>query len=270
MIEVADVTAGITATAVFFCNVTGASGADNIGYLWTQTLNGVFPVERFPAVIYENRVLDFRTSTLMIPNLSGLEQNYDYSCTVSIGGMEIGSGTGTLTSPGVYSGLLACFVDNNVHITDTLTLSLPPPLSLSHFSLYLSLSVGPMILVGPDDQELQAGERLVLNCVGQNNEDATMPLRVNWFFTSFDSQFPQRLYNSTDPRVDESRLPDNITVNSTFVIDPVMATDGGVYGCQVSNRDGILPVEQNATVNVLCKYYTMVWLELVSIGWAWF
>ena len=113
-----------------------------------------------------------------------------------------------------------------------------------------------MILVGPDDQELQAGERLVLNCVGQNNEDATMPLRVNWFFTSFDSQFPQRLYNNTDQRVDEIRLPNNITVNSTFTIDPVMASDGGVYGCQVSNRDGVLPVEQNATVNVLCKYCT--------------
>ena len=117
-----------------------------------------------------------------------------------------------------------------------------------------------MILVGPDDQELQAGERLVLNCIGQNNEDATMPLRVNWFFTSFDSQFPQRLsYTIDDLRVNEIRLPDNIT-NSTFVIDPVMATDGGVYRCLVYNRDGIFPVvvEQNATVNVLCKYCTRV------------
>ena len=112
-----------------------------------------------------------------------------------------------------------------------------------------------MILVGPDDQELQAGERLVLNCIRQNNEDATMPLRVNWFFTSFDNKFPQRLYNNTDPRVTDIRMPNNI-INSTFIIDPVMATDGGVYACQVSNRDGILPVEQNATVIVFCKYCT--------------
>ena len=115
-----------------------------------------------------------------------------------------------------------------------------------------------MILVGPDDQELQAGERLVLNCIRQNNEDATMPLRVNWFFTSFGSQFPQRLYTIDDSEVTEIRLPDNITVNSTFVIDRVMATDGGMYGCQVSNRDGVLPVEQNATVIVFCKYCSRV------------
>ena len=129
-IEVADVTAGITATAVFFCNVTGASGAD-VRYFWTQTVNGVIPETRFPIVIYEDRIIGLRTSMLSIFNLSGLEQNYDYACTVSIGGMEIGSATGTLTSPGVYSGLPACFVDNNVHITDTLTLSLSLPPSLS-------------------------------------------------------------------------------------------------------------------------------------------
>ena len=105
MIEVADVTAGITATAVFFCNVTGASVADNIGYLWTQTLNGVFPEERFPAEIYENRIIGFRTSMLSIFNLSGLEQNFDYTCAVSINNIVIGSATGTLTSPGVYFGL---------------------------------------------------------------------------------------------------------------------------------------------------------------------
>ena len=101
-IEVADVTAGITATAVFSCDVTGAGGVD-VCYFWTQTRNGVFPEERFPAVIYEDRIIGLRTPTLMIPNLSGLEQDFDYTCTVSIGGMRIGSGTGTLTSPGVYS-----------------------------------------------------------------------------------------------------------------------------------------------------------------------
>ena len=117
-----------------------------------------------------------------------------------------------------------------------------------------------MILVGPESQELQAGERLALNCTGQNNEDATMPLRVNWFFISFDSQNSQDLYNITDPRVNEIRLPDNITVNSFFVIDSVMATNGGVYGCQVSNRDGVLPVEQNANVTVFCKWFCPEWL----------
>ncbi len=136
---------------------------------------------------------------------------------------------------------------------------LPHPLSLSFslsFSFALSLSVGPTIDTGPVDQELEAGERLALNCTGVNNPDATMPLRVNWFLTSFDSQFPQDLYNISDPRVVEIRMPDNITVMSFFVIDPVMASDAGVYGCQVSNRDGILPIERNATVNVLCECCT--------------
>ena len=114
-----------------------------------------------------------------------------------------------------------------------------------------------MILVGPDDQELQAGQRLVLNCIGQNNEDATMPLRVNWLFTSFDSQFPQTLYTIDDPQVEEIRLPDNIT-NSSLILDPVNATSGGMYECRISNRDGILPIEQNATVIVFCKYFTRV------------
>ena len=110
-IEVADVTAGITATAVFFCNVTGASGTD-VSYLWAQTKNGVFPVDRFPAVIYDgNRVTGVTMSTLMIRNLGEREQDFDYTCTVSINNMEIGSATGTLTSPGVYSGLLFAFRD---------------------------------------------------------------------------------------------------------------------------------------------------------------
>ena len=116
-----------------------------------------------------------------------------------------------------------------------------------------------MILVGPDDQELQAGERLVLRCSGQNNEDATMPLRINWFFTSFDSEFPQRLYTIDNPQVNETRLPDNVNiVNSSFVNNSVIASNGGVYGCQVSNRDGVFPVEQNATVIVFCKYCSRV------------
>jgi hypothetical protein len=110
-----------------------------------------------------------------------------------------------------------------------------------------------MIATGPVDQELQAGDRLALSCIGVNNADATMPLRINWMFTSFDSQFPESLYNITDPRVNETRMADNITVTSSFIIDPVLATDAGVYGCQVSNRDGIPAIEQNASVNVLCK-----------------
>ena len=69
-------------------------------------MNGVFPEVRFPPVIYEDRVIGFRTPTLMIPNLSGLEQDFNYTCTVSISGLEIGSATGTLASPGVYSRLL--------------------------------------------------------------------------------------------------------------------------------------------------------------------
>jgi hypothetical protein len=110
------------------------------------------------------------------------------------------------------------------------------------------------------DQELQARERLALNCTGVNNDVATMPLRINWVFTSFDNQFPQESYNVTDPRISEIRMADNIIVISFFVIDPVMATDAGVYGCQVSNRVGTLPIEQNATVNVFCKWFSLEWL----------
>ena len=102
-IEVANVVAGITATAEFFCDVTGATVANGVTYRWRQTQNGVIPEETFPSVIYENRVSGRDMATLLIRNLSGLEQNYDYTCTVSINGMVIGSATGTLTSPSVYS-----------------------------------------------------------------------------------------------------------------------------------------------------------------------
>ena len=99
VIEVADVTAGITAIAVFFCNVTGATGG--VTYMWQQTLNGIIPSIAFPSVIYDNRVTGHRMATLRIFDLSGIEQNYDYTCFVSINDMVIiGSATGTLTSPG--------------------------------------------------------------------------------------------------------------------------------------------------------------------------
>jgi hypothetical protein len=122
-----------------------------------------------------------------------------------------------------------------------------------------------MIDTGPVNQELQAGERLNLSCTGVNNDDATMPLRINWMFNSFDSQFPQGLYNVTDPRVNEIRMTDNITVISFFIIDPVMETDAGVYACQVSNRDGIPPIEQNANVNILCECRTRVLSRVATI-----
>ena len=103
-ITVADVTAGITARAVFFCDVTGATIADGVSYSWRQTQNGVFPVDAFPAQIFDQRVSGNFLDTLTITYLSGLEQNYDYRCTVSIGGMMnvIGFATGSLTSPGLY------------------------------------------------------------------------------------------------------------------------------------------------------------------------
>ena len=95
-------TAGISATAVFFCNVTGAT--NGVTYRWRQTQNGVIPVNVFPMEIFgTDRVIGRDMAILRIKELGGLEQNYDYTCTVSISGMEIGSATGTLTSPGVYS-----------------------------------------------------------------------------------------------------------------------------------------------------------------------
>ena len=108
VITVTDVTAGITATAVFFCNVTGATIADGVSYSWRLTQNGVFPVDAFPARIFDQRVSGNLLDTLTITYLSGLEQNYDYRCTVSIGGIMnvIGFATGSLTSPGVYYFLL--------------------------------------------------------------------------------------------------------------------------------------------------------------------
>ena len=90
--------AGITATAEFFCNVTGATG--EVTYSWLQTQNGVFPELLFPGLIFEERVHGHDRVTLRIWNLSGLEQNFDYTCVVYINGREIGSATGTLTSPG--------------------------------------------------------------------------------------------------------------------------------------------------------------------------
>ena len=98
-IEVANITAGISATAVFFCNVTGAT--NGVTYEWQQTQNGVISGDVFPSVIFDQRVSGNSMPMLKITDLGGLEQNYDYRCTVSIGGMEIGSATGTLTSPGM-------------------------------------------------------------------------------------------------------------------------------------------------------------------------
>ena len=87
---------------MFFCNITGAP-TSGVTYLWRQTQNGAFPVEQFPPLIYgRGRVSGVTTSTLIIANLGELEQNYDYTCSVSIGGMFVGSATGALTSPGLH------------------------------------------------------------------------------------------------------------------------------------------------------------------------
>ena len=101
-------------------------------------------------------------------------------------------------------------------------------------------------------------DNLVLNCTGENNMDATRPLRIYWLFMSFDTQNQQRLYTVSDPEVTEMRLDDNITVISFFTINNVPPTNGGVYGCLVFNRDMVQPVMENATVSVFCKYYTSI------------
>ena len=87
---------------MFFCNVTGAP-TTGVTYFWRQTQNGVLQTNQFPNVIYEDRVHDINTATLTIINLGELEQNFDYTCRVSIGGiyMFVGSATGALTSPGM-------------------------------------------------------------------------------------------------------------------------------------------------------------------------
>ena len=53
----------------------------------------VFPVDRFPVVIYENHIIGVMMSTLTIRNLGEMEQNFDYTCTVSINNIVIGSAT---------------------------------------------------------------------------------------------------------------------------------------------------------------------------------
>ena len=102
-ISVADVTAGITATAEFFCNVTGATVDDGVTYIWHPTQNGVVPENIFPPAVFENRIRGLGTATIEIYDLSGMEQDFDYRCAVSISGMEIGSATGALISPGVWT-----------------------------------------------------------------------------------------------------------------------------------------------------------------------
>ena len=123
-----------------------------------------------------------------------------------------------------------------------------------------------MIVVGPEDQELRAREKLVLNCVGVNNEDATMPLRINWLFTSFDVNVHQVLYTIDDSEVSEIRLDDNITVNSSFVIESVMPDEDGVYRCLVFNRNEAARAEDNATVNIFCKLITQGSSPTRSLG----
>ena len=86
---------------MFFCNVTGAP-TTGVTYQWRQTQNGVLQANQFPSTIYGlGRVGGRETATLTITNLGELEQNYNYTCIVSIGGMFVGSATGVLTSPGM-------------------------------------------------------------------------------------------------------------------------------------------------------------------------
>ena len=86
---------------MFFCNVNGAP-TTGVTYQWRQTQNGVLQANQFPSVIYGlGRVRDINTARLTIVNLGELEQIFDYTCTVSIGGMFVGSATGVLTSPGM-------------------------------------------------------------------------------------------------------------------------------------------------------------------------
>ena len=86
---------------MFFCNVTGAP-TSVVTYLWRLTQNGVLQANQFPSVIYgPGRVRDINTARLTIVNLGELEQNFDYTCNVSIDGMLVGSATGALTSPGM-------------------------------------------------------------------------------------------------------------------------------------------------------------------------
>ena len=102
---------------------------------------------------------------------------------------------------------------------------------------------------------LQTGERLVLNCVGENNMDATQELTITWLFTSFDVQNPQRMYTVDDPEVTEIRMDDIGRVNSSFTIPSVGPEDGGIYACLLSNRNGTpITVMENATINVFCKW----------------
>ena len=113
-IEVDDLTVGITATATFFCNVTGLTDPSSIQYSWRQTQNGVYPQTLFPSVIFGNRVNGAAAPTLMITNVGPMDDDFDYTCYVSNtnGGRIVGDATGTLTTIG----------------TSTLSLSLPPSL----------------------------------------------------------------------------------------------------------------------------------------------
>ena len=104
-IEVDDVTVGITATAVFFCNVTGLTDteSDLIEYEWQQTQNGAFLATSFPSVIFGRRATGVFTSTLMITNVEQVDDTFNYTCKISsVGGAVVGHATGTLVIIGTY------------------------------------------------------------------------------------------------------------------------------------------------------------------------
>ena len=85
--------------AVFYCNVTGATGG--VTYSWTVMKNAVPQTNFFR--VFENRIRGNNTNRLEIVNLSGMEQDFDYRCTVFIDGDLVGSATGGLTSPGKFN-----------------------------------------------------------------------------------------------------------------------------------------------------------------------
>ena len=122
--------------------------------------------------------------------------------------------------------------------------------------LPLILCSGPLIAVGPMNQTLQAGEDLTLTCTGVNNDDASMPLAIFWLFAAANGVNSQTLLNSSDPRVTEMRLDDNVTVVSYFTVINVTANYTGNYTCVLSNRALGTPraAMEMVTVTVFCKH----------------
>ena len=95
-VEIANVTTGLGEDTSFFCNVTGTT-QNNVQFQWLTTMNGVYQSMPFPQPVFDDRVRGTDSNTLRISFVGPLDDQFAFTCIVSVGGMLVVSKTAFLT-----------------------------------------------------------------------------------------------------------------------------------------------------------------------------